>query len=685
MGQCSPQIPEADWISELPSPPQVLLKLLELCESEEVAFRELADLLAKDTALSVRVMTLAGAARFGSGRKAAALDRMLVLLGFDTVKSLVMSAAIYQVFSDRPFPAGLDQQRFWLHSLACAMNARRLAKEFTSLAADEAYLAGLLHDAGKLLLYRRDGNGGPSMEAPDIARLAFEQTRYGCTHPEAGAALVSSWGLASFIGDAVLYHHETAERLADAHALVKLVHLANLLSQETVPADRLEAAARLVGISVEQARAIGAENGGQALEVVRALGMGAGGVDAAKRLAQKVRDQALLGVLPVRTANPTDLGAILGAMADACCMLFGTRPPGFFLRDDAANALHGVGIPGQAPLLAELVVSLQSEVSLVARALHSLKPVDSFQAGPLAIVDEQLIRLSGQPGILCLPMVCRRSPVGVMVVGLDEPVLESLRGRLPFLALFARQVAEFVQGAQQRGMHEAAEETRRRALLHEANNPLGIIKNYVSLLRLNLAENDPARHDLQVMGDEIERVKAILAGLAPGRHDHADTVPAPVDVNELVRGMTGLAAASFSGPDTRIETALGPGLPTLRLHQEKLKQVLLNLIKNAIEAMPRGGTLRITTQGCLDEDGARQVEILVEDNGPGIPAPVMAHLFQPVTSTKGAGHGVGLSVVRQIVKELGGAIHCRSTPGAGTTFTLRFPAAEGEEAWRKET
>jgi signal transduction histidine kinase len=108
-----------------------------------------------------------------------------------------------------------------------------------------------------------------------------------------------------------------------------------------------------------------------------------------------------------------------------------------------------------------------------------------------------------------------------------------------------------------------------------------------------------------------------------------------------------------------------------------LKQILVNLVKNAVEALGAGGRIDISNRGHVNRERALYVELVVSDNGPGLSPEVLANLFSAVRSTKdGAHHGLGLSIVHGLVKKLGGQITCRSGR-AGTTFEILLPAAVG--------
>jgi two-component system NtrC family sensor kinase len=153
---------------------------------------------------------------------------------------------------------------------------------------------------------------------------------------------------------------------------------------------------------------------------------------------------------------------------------------------------------------------------------------------------------------------------------------------------------------------------------------------------------------------------------------------ADTDVNALVAEAEGLLAKRLRERNVRLEKKLDSHLPPIKASADQLKQVLLNLFLNAADAMPDGGHIAITTTvvggARLGMPGARSVQIQVRDNGQGIPAEELPHIFEPFFSTKGKqGSGLGLWVSSGIVQAHGGALQVRSVVGRGTTFTIALP------------
>jgi len=214
---------------------------------------------------------------------------------------------------------------------------------------------------------------------------------------------------------------------------------------------------------------------------------------------------------------------------------------------------------------------------------------------------------------------------------------------------------------------------------HEVNNPLAIVQNYLHVLSLKLDDEAPVQADIVTIGAELTRVASIVGKYAEiGKT--ADLLSQSVDVNEV---LTQLVSVVQGGQvDIEVELQLDPAMPEVVLSPDSLKQVILNLVKNATEALQgapiSNKLLRIETTAAVNVGGREYIEIAMTDNGPGIDPMVRQHLFLPENSTKTGGEGgLGLSIVKQLVDSMQGLISCRSkasTEGsAGTCFQILIP------------
>lgn len=213
-------------------------------------------------------------------------------------------------------------------------------------------------------------------------------------------------------------------------------------------------------------------------------------------------------------------------------------------------------------------------------------------------------------------------------------------------------------------------------IAHEINNPLAVMQGNLDALHEILGEDArAAATEFRLLDEQIHRISQIvtrLLGFAradedPGTDDSTDPVDAAVDCEPLVRHMLvrGKVGLRHDGRSTR----------PVRISRIALQQVLINLIVNAVHAMPEGGDILISTEDA-DRGGQPGAVIRVSDSGTGIPPGIAARIFDPFVTTRGGsgGTGLGLSICRRLIERAGGTIGLHSTPGQGTTFTIWLPA-----------
>ena len=147
----------------------------------------------------------------------------------------------------------------------------------------------------------------------------------------------------------------------------------------------------------------------------------------------------------------------------------------------------------------------------------------------------------------------------------------------------------------------------------------------------------------------------------------------PVDLGELVRRVLAFVGDELAGAGVEVTVEVVADLPAVPLDERQVRQALLNLVRNAAEAQPGGGTLAVQVGG-----GDGSAVMVVEDGGPGVDPDVAPALFDPFVSTKDRGTGLGLAITRQIVEGHGGTIEYRRASGGGAAFVVKLPLAERE-------
>ncbi len=218
-------------------------------------------------------------------------------------------------------------------------------------------------------------------------------------------------------------------------------------------------------------------------------------------------------------------------------------------------------------------------------------------------------------------------------------------------------------------------------LAHDFKNLLSVTLGWVEVLGESIPSDDPRHAGLDEIVASLERARNLTRQLLSVSRQRSD-VPRLLDLNEILGHMDGtLRQVLGRGIDLRVH--LEPGLPLVRVDPARLEQILLNLVVNAREAMPRGGILQIRTASIWLGRAAsgvgpglgRCVRLSIQDSGCGIPAPLQARVFEPFFTTKRDGSGLGLSAVHSAVRQAGGEVRLHSAPGQGARFEVDLPAA----------
>ncbi len=215
------------------------------------------------------------------------------------------------------------------------------------------------------------------------------------------------------------------------------------------------------------------------------------------------------------------------------------------------------------------------------------------------------------------------------------------------------------------------------SIAHEINNPLEAIKNSLYLLVRQTAPDDPNRQFLDLAQRETERVSRIIRQMLGVSRPSVEL--APTQINDVLREALQLLGPQLRQSRVSATVELSERLPAVMASADQLKQVFLNLLLNAKEAMPHGGGLlvqtRIAHQGDAEFLAGRHVIVRIRDDGAGIAPEVLPHVFEPFFSTKAERHGTGLGlwVCQDIIQQHGGQILVRSMVSKGTTFLVALP------------
>ena len=392
------------------------------------------------------------------------------------------------------------------------------------------------------------------------------------------------------------------------------------------------------------------------------------------------------GMLGLLTAAFVDLDAttIRDRLAIAC-PLFGLHTPPVLLgcgEDGRLRPLLGAAAGSADLLIGELRLRLDDETSCIALGARSEQPCSHFgDGGPprRSVADWQVARWLGQPGFHVIPLGGASDTSVALIATASAQALDSeLRWR--YAALLGAAARALRSHARQRAAiaeREAALHRRFRdhvrRIAHEASNPLTVLKTRIDMLALERPGDSTLQDEMSLLNAELDRIDNLLRSAAelPAETAEMRTCRVP----ELLLDMRTLYGEPlFGSRQIQLELRAAREVPPAAIPASALKQVLLNLLRNASEALQPGQRLVVSVLPLVNVDGRNCLEIRFVDNGPGLPVERARDPLTPRPSAKGAEHqGLGLAVVREILAQWGGTLLCRTQAGAGTSFQIFVP------------
>jgi len=670
---------------KLPTLPHVLVDALNACQSSESSFQDLAEIISRDASISARVVSMANSSFFNLGNTIRTLDRALLVLGTETIKTIVITAIVHQFFSGMSTSNQQFQKAFWRRSLNCALLAKSLAILTSYPRPDEAYLCGLLHNVGELVFcsnYPEEYNALLDTFPDENIRLKQELGELGVDHAELGALLIERWGLSAFAVDAVRFHHANLPDVLGAHHLTKILYMSSSVSVQPTIAPELKAeiGLALFELNPSLVNEITRKIDDEVYEVAQSIGINldndakqARDTDAANiQLAKAVRDQNMQGIAQSLVGRCTTKNEFAAQLQHTMALLFGVRSTAlFWCTGDELNL-----IDPQIDNECALSFKLDPTTSLVAKASIKNTTVSSFEQDDALVADQQILRMLNAPAMLCIPLSENKHPIAVIVASLQSSK-EQIHPK--FLSLLTTQLSEQAKRIEQsstpteHNIELSAINAKVREIAHEANNPLSIINNYLSSLSTKLTGQEEVQEELSVLREELDRASQIILRLRDIQQDER-VADESTDINLEIKNLLTLYKSSlFLAKQIEYEYKLDSELQAISISRNSLRQILTNLMKNAVEALPDNGRIIITSAANINVNGAAYAEIIVRDNGPGIPMRLQKDLFTPVATSKGSNHsGLGLSITKNLVTELRGTITCRSDR-KGTQFQILLP------------
>ncbi len=718
---------------KLPSLPHSLLKLLEQVRDPDASFMHIAQTIQTDPALTSRFMAAVNTGANFQLSKNKDFNSMVVSLGLKTVKSIACTSAVQQFFSQFNIDENDALAQFWSRSLNTAFLAKSLAHLVSYENEDEVYIAGLLHNIGELVCLVHDTKvygqrskkiiaSKKDLRDKEIQLSTMESNFVGASIPEIGAVIIQQFD--PVLSDAVLYQREGSEQLVGSSHLVKLINAAHKLSllHKESDAESIEYVYSEVSATFDLGQSfleeIRLKSFSQVMAKAKQMGLTIHddqtvSIDESVQLdlADNVRTIALSNSIQKITNPQLDSRSeleLVKKIVQNLKILFGLSHCVYLAFDEESKQLkvqYGAHLDEQR--LGEFHIPLQAVSSLPIKSLVKQVPMAS---GSMAsenvvsgkkdednnpsVVDRQLARLLKMEEILCIPLLERmEDPLdrtdsdiyGVLVVGFSALQKQKIKREKGLLYEFSLSSSEVITQNRNTAKQissvveedKALQSVQIRKLVHEANNPLGVIRNYLQVLAHKLEDSTDEKipGQLDILMQEVERVGSIVLRMreTPEKSSHDNH---QVNINQLIENMGTIFKESlFLKAGIIAKFQLDSAIPVIESNTNSLKQIITNLFKNASEAMQEGGEIVISTRDQVNFNGQQYIELSIADNGPGIPTEVLNNLFNPVKTTKSGEHsGLGLSIIRNLVNDLGGIISgSNSSNKGGAVFNILLP------------
>jgi signal transduction histidine kinase/response regulator RpfG family c-di-GMP phosphodiesterase len=596
----------------------------------------------------------------------------------------------------------LDRQSFWRHAFAAAQLAERLARQIDSRFVNEAYGAGLLHDVGKLILDLAVPDG--YSKALEVARsqalytLDAERRELGVDHTLAGKWVAEYWGLPHPFSAAIWLHHHPIHALDELlypGELVGIVALASLLARSL-----------LTGLEHEQILD-SAEDLRKGLNLSREA--------LASVIDQKLDEPAQTAETPRETARadagegPASLQRKLqrmGVIQEMCLSLKPTMDPVALLKSMAISLREAFLLPSGLCYASEidesgLIGAIWRAGDATPQSVFMPFEIEENTVDPLCELLANVLAESRRPdgflghGLVAVPIVHEGMTLGQAVFDAPNGLLkdEDLRELLDFGRTCGWLLAvcqERRRVSEQSEMLSTSlwrhELTHRQALraerlaglgqlasgaAHVINNPLTAISGRAQML-LSRASGPEEVRSLETIIYQSRRIHKILNDLmqfARPTEPHLENAQISFILHQVCCAMRErLTARGIQVIEDYVQS-----LPHTRVDRRQLEQVFVNLILNAEQAMPSGGTLTLAVKSSQDH---RSVVVQVSDTGQGIPSDVIDRIFEPFFTTREGSEntGLGLSVCHGIIERHRGALTMHSAAGTGATCTITLPA-----------
>jgi putative nucleotidyltransferase with HDIG domain len=719
-------------VTELPFSP-VAAKILELARDDRAGARDIAKIIAQDQAFTARLLKIANSPYYGQARTVTTVQQAVPILGVDTISSLAL--ALFSFSSQlEDGDEILTLREIWEHSMGSAFWSRQLAQRIGHAAAEETFIAGLLHDMGKALLHRFFKNdfllAVGMVEQEGIGLQEAEQRILGTDHATAGAAVATRWHLPPVLTHTIKYHHSPFSLPDDVDLSIRktvaIVHVADALAERFEIGRGVEYDLTLIDNEVWDYLAIDFEICQELVDEVilevnefrRIFDISAGKGRSTVELAQRVRSTGAPNTArsrvtlpqPQRPAPTDAMMAELSRFTEASTRLALLAGLEELFPNIALESMKLLGADAAHVFVAEEGVLKIAAAAGMSQLKERRAPVENslagfvFTTGAAQVIadlqsapeswEKKYFSAAGFRAHLFLPIDWAGRRLAVLAIHMRKarswtPREIALVDMFTGLAAVALENSRLYQetGAKAAALTalnqdlQAAVHAKTRFLStvsHELRTPLFVVTGYAKLIT-DGAFGRPAAGivaSVEKIIKQANHVSTLIANLLEtAQLDAIQSEPSrwPFDLRELLDEVVAIIPALIDDKPIAFERDYDGELPLVITNRERLKQVLGHLLDNAVKFTDQG---KIILGARSSEVG---VELWVEDTGIGIEPANLECIFDGFRQVDEEDHrryhglGLGLYLSRQWLERLGGRIDVESQVGRGSRFRVRLP------------
>lgn len=723
-------------LRQLPTISPVAIKLVEAIEKENIEIKEVAKLIESDASLSSKVLRIANYSLFGAGHagKISTVQRAAVFLGLNIIRSLALSFIAMEIFGKEEGKT-FKPVEFWRHSAACAIASELIAKRLSYPQPSEAFIAGLLHDLGKLIFFHWEKDWYEKIVAEaritKVRLLEVEEKYLGMGHPYAAKLLMESWKFpAPLISSAWLHHQPLSgfalNRQSDLPFIVKcansLCHIQRFGESGNPLSDLdINQLSQVTGLPIDDLTQLSAgvlnrydELSGyfdwyhhvpdlylsaisRANEEILQLQINLRSINRQAALQQQLIN--LIKELHETLSTPIPSGQALRRIIELldntipCSQLMG------FMHIEGEKIIEG-WLKNDKNDIEHVLLPLEIDSTDRIRDMRLREQITLIEKAATRLAEKSenglsIIKALRSPGLIALPIEADGKIFGQILADTapfnwDEyekkDFLQQFThaaaiclDRISLLERLDKKTEELIK------MEREVEDVQTRLYHAEQLASVGRLAAWAAheinnpltaitlktQLLLGQAAKEEERKAFQFIQDQSMRISKIVKDLM-GLTRPAEPSIEPTDVLLIIERVLTLLGNNLIVSGVKVCKEFGADIPLINADEKQLEQVFLNLTINAIHAMEKGGKLTI---GVEVEKERQRLRINFSDTGKGIQAEELQYVFDHFyTSKDGDGSmGLGLTICRSIIEAHHGEIIVSSQPGQGAAFTILLP------------